>query len=107
MAKFSGKIGFAIDDEKRPGVFEPDIVERTYYGDVIRDSRRWNDGESVNDTLTIRNEFSVVSDAFIKENLPAMRYIKYLGTAWQIASFELTPPRIKLSIGGVWNGPTA
>ena len=36
MAKYCGIIGFAVDEVVAPGVHEEKIVERKYYGDLIR-----------------------------------------------------------------------
>ena len=40
MAKFYGVIGFAVTAETKPGVWEPSITDRPYYGDTIRNTRR-------------------------------------------------------------------
>ena len=39
MAKWFGTIGFADTVEIRPGVWEEQITEAKYYGDVIKNSR--------------------------------------------------------------------
>lgn len=36
MAKWFGKIGYAVTSETRPGIWEEVIVERNYYGDMTR-----------------------------------------------------------------------
>ena len=38
-AKFYGEIGYGETVETSPGVYEDIIVERKYYGDVIRNTR--------------------------------------------------------------------
>ena len=35
MAKFSGKIGYAIQVESKPGVWTNQIVEKSYRGDFV------------------------------------------------------------------------
>ena len=41
MAKWFGKIGFDQGTvETTPGVWKPSIVEKSYFGDVQRNSRR-------------------------------------------------------------------
>ena len=40
MNKFSGKIGFATEVESKPGVWTENITERTYYGEVLLNSRK-------------------------------------------------------------------
>ena len=103
MAKFYGKIGYAITKETTPGVWVEEIVERSYYGDVIRNIRRLQGSENLNDDINVSNEISIVSDPFANENFHAIRYIEYMGTKWKVTNVEVQYPRLILSIGGVYN----
>lgn len=107
MAKFCGLIGFGTAVVTSPGVWEDQIIERKYYGDVIRNTRRLQDGQSVNDDLTVQNSISVVADAYAREHFHAMRYIKWAGALWKISDVEVQSPRLILRLGGVYNGPKA
>lgn len=104
MNKFYGKIGYAITKETTPGVWVEQIVERSYYGDVIRNIRRLQSSENLNDDINISNEISIVADAFANQNFHSMRYVEYMGTKWKVSSIEVKYPRLILSIGGVYNG---
>lgn len=104
MNKFYGKIGYAISEETVPGVWVERIVERSYYGDVIRNIRRLQSSENLNDNINISNEISIVADAFANQNFHSMRYVEYMGTKWKVSSIEVKYPRLILSIGGVYNG---
>lgn len=104
MNKFYGKIGYAISEETVPGVWVEQIVERSYYGDVIRNIRRLQSSENLNDNINISNEISIVADAFANQNFHSMRYVEYMGTKWKVSSIEVKYPRLILSIGGVYNG---
>lgn len=104
MAKFYGKIGYAITKETTPGVWVEEIVERSYYGDVIRNIRRLQGSENLNDNINVSNEISIVADAFANQNFHSMRYVEYMGTKWKVSSIEVKYPRLILSIGGVYNG---
>ena len=104
MNKFYGKIGYAITKETVPGVWVEQIVERSYYGDVIRNIRRLQSSENLNDDINISNEISIVADAFANQNFHSMRYVEYMGTKWKVSSIEVKYPRLILSIGGVYNG---
>lgn len=106
MAKFCGKVGFGIAGEAGPGIWKTVIKERTYYGDVIRNIRHWQDGESVNDDLKMNNSISILADAYLYDHIAAVRYIKWMGNLWKISSIEIQRPRLILQIGGVYNGPT-
>ena len=106
MAKFYGCIGFAVTEETRPGVWEEEIQEKNYFGDVVRNTKRYQTGEGLNDDINIANEISIVADPFANENFSTMRYIEFMGTKWKINSVEVQYPRLILSIGGVYNGET-
>ena len=103
MAKYFGKVGFAVPTEISRGVWADEIIEREYYGDLIRDLRRFDQSEKINDDLKIQNEISIVADPFAFENFHAIRYIEYLGTKWRVTSIEVQYPRLKMYIGGVYN----
>lgn len=104
MAKFYGIIGYEITEETEPGIYEEHIVENTYFGDVIRNTRRLQESNKVNDNITISNQISIIADPFANNNFHAMRYIEYMGSKWKITEVEVQYPRLILTIGGVYNG---
>ena len=111
MAKFFGKIGFA--DGTRSGTGEEEgivkelpIVERPYYGDVIQNSRRFEQGSDINDDLNVSNRISIVADAYAEQHFFNMKYVKWMGANWKVTNVDVQRPRLILTIGGVWNGPT-
>lgn len=105
MARFHGAIGFVETQEGAPGVHNEVATERNYYGDVIRDTGRWERGENLNDNLVIDNQISIVADAFANSNFQAMRYIKWMGASWKITNVQIQRPRLILTVGGVYNAP--
>jgi len=109
MAKFYGEVGYGESVETAPGsgVWEDQITEFQYYGDVIRDTRRLREGEYLNDDLSVGNSISIVADAYASEHFHAIRYVKWAGTLWKISEVEVQSPRLLLRLGGVYNGPTA
>ena len=104
MAKFYGKIGYASTVETKPGVYEEQIVERSYYGDLIRNTRRLQSADQVNDNINISNEISIVADPYATNNFHTMRYAVFMGTKWKISNVEVSYPRLILTLGGVYNG---
>lgn len=106
MAKFFGKIGFTKTEETAPGVYREETTERDYRGDVLRNTRKWENGEHLNDDLNVNNQISIVADAYANENFFAMRYISWMGAYWKITNVEVQRPRLILTIGGVYNKPT-
>lgn len=107
MARFSGKIGYVHQVESVPGVWEDVVEERTYYGDVLRNSRRLQSGSNLNDDIEISNRVSIIADPFANENFHAMRYVIFMGSKWKITDIEVEYPRLILSLGGLWNGKSA
>lgn len=103
MAKYCGKIGFAVTEETKPGVWTEQMVERRYYGDLTRNTRRLQSSGNLNDNVTISNQISIVADPFANENFHAMRYAEYMGTKWKITSVEVQYPRLILELGDVFN----
>lgn len=111
MAKFYGAIGFMADYEEGTGEYEgiaieSPIIERNYYGDITKASRRWETGTDINDNLILNNQFSIVADDYLNEHLFAIKYVKHMGSLWKVTNVEIQRPRILLTIGGVYNGPT-
>ena len=104
MAKYHGKIVFASQTEKTPGVWVDEITEHECSGDVLRMVKNIQTSGNLNDDISINNQISIVMDAFINANLFAARYIEFMGAKWKITSVEVQYPRLILTIGGVWNG---
>lgn len=106
MAKFCGEVGFAETREDVKGVWTEHITPRTYFGDIVRNTKRSENGEGLNSNLNINNSISIVSDAYAQTHFFAIRYVKWQGVRWVVSSVEVQHPRLILSIGGVYNGPT-
>ena len=106
MAKFYGEIGYVQTSETTPGVWVEGVTEYKYSGDIVRNSKRWQSGESLNDNLTLNNEISIIANSFALSNAHTMRYVKWMGTTWKILNIDIQRPRIRLTIGGVYNGET-
>lgn len=107
MAKFYDVIGFGESVEKINGVWDDNIVERKYYGDVVTNARKLQEGESVNNNLSVNNSISIVADAYANEHFFAIRYCKWAGTLWIVSDIDVQSPRLLLRLGGIYNGPKA
>jgi hypothetical protein len=106
MARFFGRVGYGETVESAPGVWVDEIVEYSYYGDVIRDSRELRQGENLNMDLSVQNSISIVADEYANEHFFAIRYVEWAGSLWTISSVEVQRPRLLLRLGEVYNGPT-
>lgn len=105
MAKYYGRIGYAETIETSPGIWEEKITERTYFGDSTRMSRSLETNDQVNDNINVADEISIVADPFAYQNFHLMRYAEFMGTLWKIKKVDASQyPRLKLTLGGVYNG---
>lgn len=104
MAKFYGNVGFVDTVEVQPGLWNEQTVERPYYGDLTRNTSRFQTSGEVNDDINISNVISIVADPYANENFHHMRYVVFMGTKWKITNVDIQYPRILLSVGGVYNG---
>lgn len=107
--KFSGRVGFWIKDvETKPGVYKPEIVEKSYTGDIQRNTRRFQSAENQqNENLKITNRISIISDLYMQKNWPSVKYVLWNNVKWNVSSVDLSSyPRVILELGGVYNGKT-
>ena len=105
MAKFYGTIGYVTTGESVPGVWGEVVTERSYYGDTTKNTKRWQTTDQLNDDITISNIISIIADPFAYEHFFAMKYVRWMGTAWKVTNVEVQRPRLILTIGGVYNEP--
>lgn len=103
MDKFYGSVGCADTVETAPGVWQEQIVEHNYSGDLIRNTRQLQSGETLNDNINIANEISILADPFARQNFHKMRYVTFMGSKWKISKVEVNYPRLILTIGGLYN----
>lgn len=105
MAKFYGRVGYGVSTEVMPGVWEDVITDKTYSGDILRNSRKLVIASgTLNDNINMTNEISIVADPFANQNFQSIRYIEYMGTLWKVINVEVQYPRLILGMGGVYNG---
>lgn len=104
MAKFYGKIGYVKTVEVEPGIWEEQVTERSYYGDITRNTSSFQPSGGVNDNFNISNNISVIADPYATENFQYMRYVEFKGAKWKVSNAEIQYPRIILTLGGVYNG---
>ncbi len=105
MAKFYGSIGYITTVETRPGVWEEQVTERNYSGDLLQNRHMVQNADQLNDNINIANEISIVADPYANGNFYAMRYVVFMGAKWKITNVRVAYPRLILTIGGVYNAP--
>lgn len=106
MAKWAGVIGYKIDElDDETGIWRNEIVEKRAKGDLNRIfNRNQSSSLGVNDNVNISNTISIVGDRFATSHLQQILYVSFGGSLWKVESVEVVPPRLTLSIGGVYNG---
>lgn len=105
MAKFYGPVGYAEQVETAPGVWTEQITERLYYGDLLRNTRKFQTSDTLNDDLNVANEISILADPFAYQNFHRIRYVTFMGAKWKVSNVEVQYPRLILTIGGVYHEP--
>ena len=105
MNRWYGKVGYSETVETASGVWAPQDTIREYYGDVIRNTTRWAvNSDSTNDDLTVNSQISIVADPYAIEKFYSMKWIEFMGAKWKITNVDPQPPRLLLTLGGVYNG---
>lgn len=104
MARFFGMVGFRTEAETGLGVWTQPVVERPYFGDVVRNTVAYENAAKVNDDYTTGNSISIVADAYANEQFHAIQYVEWAGTRWTVSNVEAARPRLILRLGGVYKG---
>ena len=102
--KYSGKIGFAVQVEKAPGVWEDQITERDYVGDILQRTESFSAGASVMPQVRTVTSVSVLSDGLLKDRYDDIRYVTYMGIKWMPLSIVQAWPRIEIFFGDQYHG---
>lgn len=109
MARFYGRVGFAAgstESESGSGIFVESITEVSYFGDIVRDTRNIVPGENTAPNVGVSNQISIVADPYANDNILAIRYVEWVGVLWTVTHVEIQSPRLLLSLGERYNGPT-
>lgn len=105
MAKFYGVIGYMVTEETVPGVWEEVVTKRNYSGDVLKNTKRYQTSENLNDDISTNNMISIVADPFAYQNFFAIKFVRWMGASWKVTNVEVQRPRLILTLGGVYNEP--
>lgn len=109
MARFYGKVGFLKDEpesESRPSRFVPKMVERFYTGDLLKNTISSQSTEKPVDDFSLSNDISITADPYALNHFSSMKYVEFMNTLWEVKFAKVEYPRIRISFGGVYHGPT-
>lgn len=110
MPRYYGRIGFLkreTESDERPSRYAPQMEERWYVGELWKNTARQQSAEKPVDDFGINNDISIVADAYALNNFSSIKYVEFMGTFWEVQSVTVEHPRLRISFGGVYNGPTA
>lgn len=104
MAKYSGLVGYDTQEETVPGVWSPVVSPKKMKGEIIRQTSSSQNGDKVNNDITLNHRVSLIGDAYAFGNYYNIKWIEIDGMKWTVSSVEVQRPRLVLSLGGLWNG---
>ena len=103
MNRYYGTVGYAVMVETDVDVYEEQIVERQYVGDVLKNSRRLISSNEVNDGIAVSNRISIIADPYAYHNMANIRYCTFNGVKWKVPTVDVEYPRLILDLGGVYH----
>ena len=108
MARFHGAVGYgsSVEDPPGSGIWVDQIHEAPYFGDVVRNTRALEGGDSLNSNIKVANSISIIADEYAINHFFLIKYVAWAGVLWTVASAEVRSPRLILTLGEVYNGPT-
>ena len=102
--KYCGIIGFSKTVDKGDGITDTEYTERKYYGDVLRNTHRWQSGnDNANNEFNVSNQISIIIDDYLMSNLGFIEYITWMNSKWKVTNITVEYPRVTLEVGGVFN----
>lgn len=105
MAKFYDIVGYAETKETVPGVWEEVVVDKYYYGDVTKNTKRNERGEGLNDNIVASVNVSILADAYAENHFINIKYVRWMGVKWKVRDVDASQrPRLILTLGEVYNG---
>ena len=112
--KFSGMVGYKVQEEVAPGIWQNRIVERKAIGDVIQTA--WHSqaaASTINDNAKLNVQIEIVADAYAWAHYGDIVYVTYENSKWNVSAIQIRRPRIILNFGSLYseveeddNGPT-
>lgn len=102
--KWSGLIGYYIDEEVKPDIWQASIKTFKAKGNMRQISKRSQTTDGVIDAITLNNELELIANPFINDILYSLKYVTYMNAEWKITNVRVQYPKIYLTLGDVYNG---
>lgn len=100
MARFSGNIGFAVEEDNGMGGFTESITTKKFRGWVKYDTVRQTDVSSLIPVTTSATIIEVLANRYLFENYFNIRWVEYQGVKWEVKGFTFPNNRISMTLGG-------
>ena len=104
MNKWYGVVGYVETTETEPGTWEEQETVRSYYGELVRNSSKFQTSGGVNDDRDVSVELSIIADPYADLHFRSIRYVEFGGVKWKVNTVEPRRPRLILALGGEYNG---
>lgn len=102
--KFSGIVGYKVQEEVAPGIWQNRIVERRCIGDVIQTA--WHSqaaATTINDNAKLNVQIEIVADAYAWAHYGDIVYVEYENSKWTVSAIQIRRPRIILNFGSLYS----
>lgn len=108
MARFYGEVGYAdtVENPANSGIWTDIITEYSYFGDVVRNTKKLDSSDKVNNDISVNNTISIIADEYALQHFFKIRYVQWAGVLWTVTDVDVDSPRLTLRLGSVYNGPT-
>ena len=100
--KFSGMVGYKVQEEVAPGIWQNRIVERKCIGDVIQTA--WHSqaaATTINDNAKLNVQIEIVAGAWA--HYGDIVYVEYENSKWTVSAIQIRYPRIILNFGSLYS----
>lgn len=107
--RYYGRIGFLADEvesEDRSSRYQPLIVEQFYAGEAWSLSASPQNADKTMDDFSISHDISIVADPYALQHFSSIKYLEFMGALWEVRSVKVEYPRLRISCGGIYHGPT-
>lgn len=103
MGKVKLGVGFGSNQELEPGIYDDVLEEKTYYGEILENRRSFDQGTTLSGDVKITNQFSIMGNTYLFDNLEKIRYVRYRNQLWTVTVDE-GYPRVTFNLGGLYHG---
>ena len=105
MTRYLGLLGVKEPSiEVRPGVYKSGINEKLVSGFLITRHIRYSALEIQQQTPSANQILSIIPPQGVVLNFETVAYITYQGLKWSVSAVKYAPPRVLMTLGGIYNG---